>query len=361
MIELDGSYGEGGGALVRSALALSVITGQAIHVKHIRAGREKGGLKAQHLCAIEALKEICGATTNDIQLGSEELFFTPGTLRKGKYEIDIGTAGSITLLLQALLPALLFVPGKVTLTIKGGTCGKWQASVDFLQQILLPLVERFAQKLQLRILKRGYYPEGGGEVVLEITPQFLLANFNGVRSLLLELEEKVQPIMLIEQGKLEQVRGVINLSEQLAEREVGERLRSSLEIALADFNVPLSLRLDYAKTGSIGGEVLVWGVLNGKAPEETCILAASALLEKQKKAEEIAQNVALDLKRIIESGNCVDDFLQDQLIIFMALRIGSQVRVRELTEHTKTNIYVCEKMLPVRFTFVKGILSSHNI
>src|SRR3989344_9468516 len=122
MITLDGSYGEGGGALVRTALALSALTGKEFSVKHIRAGREQGGLKAQHLTAIKALKEICSAETNEVQLGSKGLHFKPGKVKAGRYNIDIGTAGSISLLLQALILPCMFASKKITLTIIGGTC-----------------------------------------------------------------------------------------------------------------------------------------------------------------------------------------------------------------------------------------------
>ncbi|MBI4981070.1 hypothetical protein HZC30_05955 [Candidatus Woesearchaeota archaeon] len=149
MIQLDGSYGEAGGALVRVALALSTLTGQEFKVTNIRANRPEPGLKAQHLEAINALKQICTAETNEIKLGTTELYFTPGKIKRGIYEIDIGTAGSISLVLQALILPCLFAPGKVTLKIKGGTCGRWQASVYYLQNILLPHLHRFAEKIEL--------------------------------------------------------------------------------------------------------------------------------------------------------------------------------------------------------------------
>ncbi|HLC81108.1 MAG TPA: RNA 3'-terminal phosphate cyclase, partial [Candidatus Nanoarchaeia archaeon] len=134
MIQLDGSYLEGGGSLVRVALALSALTEKPFHVTKIRSGRKQPGLKAQHLTAIKALKEICEAETNEVEVGSTELRFKPGKVKPGTYNIDIGTAGSITLLLQALILPCLFAPWKVILNVKGGTCGKWQASVDYLRQ-----------------------------------------------------------------------------------------------------------------------------------------------------------------------------------------------------------------------------------
>ena len=144
MLTLDGSFGEGGGALVRTALALSMFTGRPFRITNIRAKRKQPGLKAQHLRAIEALKTMApGTKTSNIELGSEEFWFHPGIIKSGQYSFDIKTAGSISLFLQAILLPALFAPGKITLIVKGGTCGKWQASVDFLQQILLPNLQRF--------------------------------------------------------------------------------------------------------------------------------------------------------------------------------------------------------------------------
>lgn len=337
MIELNGSYGEGGGALVRVALALSTITGQEFKVTNIRAGREQGGLKAQHLTAIKALKEFCHAETNEVQLGSTELWFKPGQIRRGRYTLDIGTAGSISLLLQALLLPSILAPGKVTFVITGGTCGKGQASVDYFRDVFLPYVERFAEKSTVKVLKRGYYPEGGGEVIVEITPKFnSIQEING------------EPFHLLEQGTLQQIRGIVNLSLELEEKKVGERIRGAVETSLRSYNVPMSIRVEYAKTLSIGGEVVVWGVFDNHT-----VIGADALLEKGKTSEEAGKEAGQKLRAEITGGFPVDSHLADQLIPFMGLLPGSSMIVREITEHTRTNIYVTEQFLPVRFVIEK--------
>ncbi|MFH1275891.1 MAG: RNA 3'-terminal phosphate cyclase, partial [Candidatus Woesearchaeota archaeon] len=164
MITLNGSFGEGGGALVRTALALSTLTGQEFKVDKIRSGRPNPGLKAQHLQAINALKQICNAETNEIKIGTTDLYYKPGKIKAGIYNIDIGTAGSISLLLQALILPCMFAPGKVTLNVTGGTCGKWQAPVEYLQNVLLPYLKKFVEKIEIKIIKRGYFPVGGGQV-----------------------------------------------------------------------------------------------------------------------------------------------------------------------------------------------------
>ncbi|MBU1644116.1 MAG: RNA 3'-terminal phosphate cyclase [Nanoarchaeota archaeon] len=352
MIELDGSYGEGGGALTRTALALSVLTGKEFRVDKIRSGRPNPGLKPQHLTAINALKEICNAKTNEIQIGSTELHFQPGKVNKGTYNIDIGTAGSITLLLQALILPCLFASGKVTLNIKGGTCGKWQASVDYLQNLLIPYLQRFVEKIELKILKRGYYPKGEGQIVVEISPRFKLKDYEDLDGLREELQLKTPKIILTEQGILEQIRGVVNVSSELQEKEVGERIKRSAEGSLKEYPVPKNIRVDYAKTLSVGGEILLWGIFSKDGLvdfDNPLMLSGDALVEKGKSSEDIGKEAAEKLKEEINSSAAVDFHLADQLISSMSLLPGSEILISKITDHTLTNIYVVEKFLNVGF------------
>ncbi len=360
IIELDGNYGEAGGALVRVALALSALTGQEFKVTNIRAGRSDSGLKAQHLTAIKALKELCHAETNNIDLGSTELHFKPGKIKKGIYDLDIGTAGSITLLLQALILPSLFAPGKVTFNITGGTCGKWQASVDYLQNILLPYLNRFVEKIEIKILKRGYYPKGQGQIKLEISPRFNIHKYASFSALAEELPFKVPKITLVGQGKLEQIRGIVNVSAELQEKEVGERIRNAVVGSVKHYNVPVNIRVEYAKAESIGGEVLVWGVFSkeGKVDyDNPILLAGDAIVEKNKSSEEIGKEAAEELKKQIDDNSAVDYHLADQLIQFMGLLPGSKMKARELSKHAETNMYVLEKFLPVAFKVEKNVVS----
>ncbi|MBS3165623.1 RNA 3'-terminal phosphate cyclase [Candidatus Woesearchaeota archaeon] len=357
MIELDGNYGEGGGSLVRVALALSTLTGQAFRVSNIRAGREQGGLKAQHLEAIKALQQICDAKTSEIEIGSTEFWFKPEKIKKGIYEIDIGTAGSITLLLQALILPALFASGKVTLVIKGGTCGKWQASVDYLQQVLLPQLQRFVEKIELKVIKRGYYPKGGGEIKLEITPRFKLYDFNTFAEFNEDLQFKTSKIKFIEQGKLEQIRGLVNASNELQEKEVGERIKNSAESSLRKYEVPINVRVEYSSTLSTGGDFLLWAIFSqeGKVDSENPIIIGSdALVEIGKSSEQIGKEAAEKLMKEMDAGFPVDSHLADQLIMFMGLLPRSEIHSREITNHTLSNMYVTEKFLPVGFKVEKN-------
>jgi RNA 3'-terminal phosphate cyclase (ATP) len=353
MIKLDGSYGSGGGALVRTALALSTLTGKPFSVDKIRAGKgDKGGLKAQHLHAIKALKEICGAKTSEIELGTKEFWYHPGKIKRGVYEVDIGTAGSITLFLQAIILPCLFAPGKVTLKIKGGTCGKWQASVYYLQNILLPHLQRFVEKIELKVIKKGYYPKGGGEVHLMINPRFKLNEYDNFAQFYEDLNFRTAKIKLTEQGELEQVRGVVNLSSLLEEKEIGERIKKSAENLLREYEVPMNVRVEYTNTLSIGGEIVLWGIFSSEGKvdfDNPIILGGDALIEKGKQSEAIGKEAAEMLKKEISSDAAVDRNLGDQLIQFMSLLPDSEILVREISNHTKTNIYVTEHFLDVGF------------
>lgn len=362
MIQLDGSHLEGGGALVRVALALSALTGQEFSVTNIRAGREQGGLKAQHLQAIKALQKICTAETNEVEIGSTELHFKPGKIKSGTYEIDIGTAGSITLLLQALLLPCLFAPRTVTLKIKGGTCGKWQASVDYLQNILVPHLLRFVEKVEIKILKRGYYPKGGGVAEVKITPRFMLSD--DFQQWWKDLQSKCAKINLTEQGKVEQIKGIINLSQELEEKNVAERIRKAAADALRSLQVPVNVRIEYAQSLSTGGDVLLWAVCsqNGKVDFDNPILLGSdCLLEPGKQSENVGKEAAQKLMREIKFGAAVDHHLADQLIMFMGLLPGSEILTSEVSKHALTNIYVVEKFLPVKFEVEGGRIKVHKL
>jgi RNA 3'-phosphate cyclase len=353
MIKLDGKYGSGGGALVRTALALSTLTGKPFEVDHIRAGKgDGGGLKAQHLHAIKTLQQICNAETNQVELGTKELSFQPGKIKRGIYEIDIGTAGSITLFLQAIILPCLFAPGKVTLKVKGGTCGKWQASVYYLQNVLLPHLQRFVEKIELKVIKKGYYPKGGGEVHLEITPRFKLNEYDSFAAFYEDLNFKTAKVKLTSQGELEQIRGIVNLSAELQEKEIGERIEKTVKNLLKNYQTPINIRVEYGETFSIGGELVLWAIFsqNGKVDfDNPVILAGDALVEKNKSSEDIGKEAAEKLKIEIDSGTAVDRNLADQLIPFMSLLPNSEIETREISNHTKTNIYVAEHFLDIGF------------
>ncbi|MBS3176870.1 RNA 3'-terminal phosphate cyclase, partial [Candidatus Woesearchaeota archaeon] len=170
MIEIDGSHGEAGGQIVRTALALSVLCGKAFRITNIRQGRPEPGLKAQHVQCIEALKKLCVCDVEGATLGSSTLTFTPGKFLPKNIEVNIGTAGSITLLLQSILLPCMFASKPITLKIMGGTDVKWAMPVDYFKEVLVPQLRRYCD-IDIKVIKRGYYPKGGGVVEISFRPK----------------------------------------------------------------------------------------------------------------------------------------------------------------------------------------------
>ncbi|HVW01430.1 MAG TPA: RNA 3'-terminal phosphate cyclase, partial [Planctomycetaceae bacterium] len=206
MLQLDGSHGEGGGQILRSSLALSIITGKPFHIRKIRAGREKPGLRPAHLAAVNAAAEICGGRTAGVAVGSRDLTFEPGELKPGDYEIDIGTAGSTTLVLQTILPPLLTAAGPSRIVLTGGTHNPFAPPFDFLERSFIPILTRMGPQIALHLERVGFAPKGRGRLVADITPAAQLT-----------------PIALTECGELveRRVRAVVaGLPRNIAEREV---------------------------------------------------------------------------------------------------------------------------------------------
>ena len=332
MLELDGSLGEGGGQMVRTALALSALTGLPFHMERIRAGRPRPGLKAQHLQAIKALQAICGAQVSPVATGTAELTFEPSPVQAGQYFFDIGTAGSISLLLQALIPPLLFAPGPTTLRLRGGTCGKWQPPVEYTQHVMLPYLQDFAT-IRLSIERRGYFPKGGGAVTVKIEPHF--ASWKEAASL--------PPYAISVAPMPGRISGIAFASDSLAERRVAERMAEAARKELKDGGGQVQISTDYDPAYNPGAGIVLW------AKGHQSRLGADALGERGKPAETVGREAAQRLNRALASGAPVDEHMADQLIPYLALRPGSRMCFPSPTGHLESNIEMTEQFLPVRF------------
>ena len=334
LIQIDGSKDEGGGAIVRQALGLSVLTGKPVEVTNIRKNRPVPGLKAQHLHGINALQRLCDAKVAGNFVGSETLQFTPGELKGGDLFIDIGTAGSITLLLQAIVLPVAFSPVKIKLKIKGGTDVAWSPSIDYFQYVFLPVLNRFA-KASLKILKRGYFPVGQGEVEFEMEGRL----WNN------------QPLLIEQQGVLQLVKGVAHAASDLENETVTERTAKSAEVITAALKVPVQIRLEYLKTACTGCGITLWAVC-GEGDEwgikNQVILGADGLGEKGKKAEDLGKEVGERLLQEVRSNAPIDHFLADQLVPFLGW-CGGKLSVSAISKHVHSNIYVAEQFLGVKF------------
>jgi len=339
MIVLDGSYKEGGGQIVRTALALSTILQKPFEITNIRKGRTKPGLKNQHLSCIKALEQLCNAKTKGAELGSTYLKYEPGEVKPKTLSIDIGTAGSITLLLQSLLIPSILASSKIRLKITGGTDTLWSPQFDYLTQVILPQLKKYAE-IESSLIKRGYYPKGNGKVDIKIKPKFSLENLQAPK------------INLTEQHNIIQIKGISHASIDLQKANVAERQAKAAKLALNSLNCPINIRAEYCETLSTGSGITLWAIFS-KNPEEIdfdnpIIIGADSLGERGKRSEQVGKEAADTLLNQINSKAPVDSHLADNLIPFLALT-GGKIKTSEITSHSYSNIYVCEKFLDIKF------------
>lgn len=344
---LSGEYGEGGGAIVRVALALSTITQKPFEVDSIRKGRKDSGLKNQHLYCVKSLQDLCNAEVDGAELGSLYLKYFPKKIVAKNLNIDIETAGSITLLLQALLLPSMFVSKPITINIIGGTDTKWSPSFDYLNNVLLPQLQRFA-KIEAKLLKRGYYPKGNGRVEIKINPKFKLNDFSDFGEFHQNLKQSVQKYNLMQQYNLIQIKGISHASNNLQNARVAERQAHSAQGVMGKkFNVPIKIISEYQNTLSTGSGITLWAIFSKNKDDidenNPIRIGADALGEQGKRAEIVGEETAASLIKEIESKAPVDRYLGDQILSFMALIMNSKISVSEITNHCRTNIYTIQK------------------
>jgi RNA 3'-terminal phosphate cyclase (ATP) len=318
VIELDGAIG--GGQVLRSALSLSMLTGRAFRIKQIRAKRSRPGLLRQHLTAVMAAAEVCGATVSGAHLGSQALSFEPGAIRSGDYQFAIGTAGSCTLVLQTLLPALLRAPQASRVRISGGTHNPLAPPTDFLTRSWLPLLRRMGANVELDLLRHGFVPAGGGEIEVNVQPS------NLTRLDLCERGEAIsQQASALTAG----------LAPTVAERELSQvAKRLSLPPAALQ-----PVTLDPARGP---GNVLLLEYAFEHVTE-----VFSAFGQVSLRAEKVADAAINQAADWLRSGAAVAEHLADQLLLPMALAGGGSFTTPRMTEHLHSNIAVIELFLPV--------------
>jgi RNA 3'-terminal phosphate cyclase (ATP) len=322
MIEIDGSEGEGGGQMLRSALSLSMCTDQAFRLRNIRAKREKPGLMRQHLTAVLAAAAVCDAKLTGAEVGSGEITFRPGRVKPGDYSFAIGTAGSTTLVLQTVLPALLTASAASTVRITGGTHNKASPSVDFLQRTYLPLVDRMGPKVQLELVRHGFYPRGGGEILARVTPS-----------------PRLVPITLKERGvrKGGYAEAYISgIPMHVASRE--------LEIVGKMLNWPA----EHLHIRGLSGEFGPGNALTLTVEHEHITEVFTGFGEKGVSAESVAKRAVDAARNYLVSEAVVGRHLADQLLLPMALAGGGEFLTMPVTQHFESHVAIIEKFLSKR-------------
>jgi RNA 3'-terminal phosphate cyclase (ATP) len=322
MIEIDGSYGEGGGQIVRTAAALSAVTGKPIRIRNIRKNRPKPGLAPQHVHAILALSEICNGRTAGVRPLSQEITFEPGYVKGGSYDVHIGTAGSITLLLQCLLPAMLKAEGPITLEAHGGTDVRWSPTIDYFVHVFLTALKSFGAEVNLKLVQRGYYPRGLGSAVISVEPGDL------------------RPANLVVRNT-QIITGVSHCSglpEHVARRQADA---ASQTLKGAGFDAAVAVEVFSLQ--SVGSGITLWSGYKG----------GSALGERGVRAEAVGRKAAEEIISELRSDVSVDVHLADQLIPYIALAGGSYT-TGEISMHTRTNIWTAGHFMEREIRVLEG-------
>jgi RNA 3'-terminal phosphate cyclase (ATP) len=324
MIIIDGSFGEGGGQIIRTSLALSLVTGKAFRIERVRARREKPGLQRQHLTAVNSAAEIGHAETSGAGVGSQQFTFTPREVTPGDYTFSVGTAGSATLVLQTLLPPLMIGALPSRLVLEGGTHNVHAPPFEFLAETFLPLVSRMGPRVEAKLQRYGFYPPGGGRFEVSIEPATKLGR--------LDIPER-GPIHGRHARAL-----VVNLPPGIGHREIAviqEKLGWSDE----------ELEVEASTNAFSPGNVLTIRIESEHLTE-----IITGMGERGVRAETVAERAAAEALGYLETGAPVGGHLADQLLVPLALAGGGSFLTGPLSLHTTTNIKIIRKFLDVRIT-----------
>lgn len=311
MIEVDGS--DGGGQLLRSALAFSAVTGEPLHMTDIRGARSTPGLRPQHVAVVRLLSDVCDATCSDVGVGTSELHFDPGAVRPGRYVVDIETAGSVTLLFDAVLPLATIVDDRLTIVARGGTDVKWSPSMAYYRQVKLPLLRRHGLVAIVEVDRPGFYPAGGGSATLRVAPSTL------------------EPFDSIDRGEVAAARVYSTASLDLEDSAVGERQARQATNRLEDAGLAVEERtVRYADTTSPGS------VISIRVNYEHSTAGFDAFGEPGVPAESVADEAVAEAMDFDRVSAAVDRHAGDQLLVFLALA-GGQISIPDVTSHMETN------------------------
>lgn len=341
MIEIDGAYAEGGGQILRTALALSALTGLPFRAERIRHHRPTPGLKPQHLHCLRALDSLSDARAEGARPGAERLVFYPGRIASGDIDIDIGTAGSIPLLLQAVLFPSLFAPGPVRIRVSGGTDTRWSIPLDYFRHVIRPHLCDVAQ-IDILEAQRGFYPRGGGRISLQIAPRIAVPD-SGLAALLASVTAELAPGRFEQPPEIIEIRGKSVASRSLQKAEVARRQAEGARARLTT-KLPVTIGEEYVQTESTGTVITLWAV----GSDGRCRFGGDALGSRGVPAEKVGADAAGRLLAAMQSGAGIDHHLADNLIPLLALT-GGAMTANRITGHIHAGLYVCEQFLGPRF------------
>ena len=338
MIEIVGDMLEGGGQIVRTTVALSALTGKDVRITKIRDKRPNPGLQAQHVIAVRAVASVVGAETEGLSPGSRELVFRPRRYVAGRFGFDVGTAGSIPLILQAVMPSAAYAPGRVQFDLTGGTDVPWSPTIDYIRLVELPVLRMMGYRAELTVKRRGHYPRGGGHVTIVVEPPRVL-----------------KAVSLLEHGDLTVVEGIshcVKLPSHVAQRQAAaakERLSVS---GIHEVNIGIETYPSAQDPHFAPGSGIALAMRFTNSP----ILGSDSIGERGKPAELVGEQAASNLLAEFDSKAAVDRHMGDILIPYIAVAEGrSELQVSMITNHTLTNIKVAEILSGVKFQ-VQGSL-----
>lgn len=334
LLEIDGSFGEGGGAILRIGAGFSILFQRPIHIKNIRANRPKPGLRLQHLMGLKTLSELTESKLSECRVGTKEITLHPNQSIKSNIEVEIGTAGSIGLLLQPIQIACLRFnkPEKIEISIKGGgTFGKYAPSLNYLQHVTYNIFKNHGFDIDIEIQKHGFYPKGGAAVRCTLYPP----------------KNIIKPFNLTKLGEIDLIQGEIISTNHLKKKNVCERIKNTIQLQIKrQLKIEVKINFKYVNSLSLGVGLSLWA----KSDTGAIISSGTILGERNISSEDLGNIAANRLITYIKKEIPVDNYLSDQLIPFMGfIREPSKIKVLKVTNHTKTNLELMKLFLDRKY------------
>lgn len=330
MVEIDGSYGEGGGQILRTSLSLSCLLKKPFRIYNIRKNRKKPGLMAQHLVCVKASQALTNAQVKGDSIGSTELFFSPGDVRSGSFYFDVKTAGSTSLILQTIIPSLIFSSKKSNVVLKGGTHVPFSPSFHYLEGVFAYFLKKIGIEINVTIERYGFYPKGGGQIRAEIYPL-----------------KEIKPLRIKDRGIIKRIKGYSgagNLPISIAERQKNafvEKIKEKIK------DVDSLVEIDVINAiPTLGQGTFIYAQLES----ENSVAGFTSLGERGKRAEIVGEDLAKDLIKHYNTGAAIDPYMSDQIILYLSLcKESSEFTTSNISNHLMTNLWVISHFLNLKY------------